>query len=277
MFDEYFNPLPSVTSLILTIVASDPADSTGSPSSTSVDQDAPSLRTSQTPQETHSPIIPSNQAPLSPDYVPKPEYPEYLALYDAEAPIEDQPRPVDASPTTLSLGYVTDFDPEEDPKEDSKEDPADYSADGGDDDDESFGDDANDEDEEEPSEEDEDDEEEEKHLALAESYAIPAVDPVPSAEDTSAFETDESAPTPPSPKPRRARISVKLELTEIWLRAASPPTHHPSKIPSPPLLLPSTSHRDGLPETDMSLWKRACFTAPTSRFEVRESLAAAAR
>ncbi|GKB22779.1 hypothetical protein Tco_0862180 [Tanacetum coccineum] len=55
------------------------------------------------------------QAPLSPDYVPEPEYPEYLVPSDAEAPMEDQPLPYDASPTALSLGYVTDSDPEEDP------------------------------------------------------------------------------------------------------------------------------------------------------------------
>ncbi|GJW23894.1 hypothetical protein Tco_0037705 [Tanacetum coccineum] len=40
---------------------------------------------------------------------------------------------------------------------------------------------------------------------------------------------------------------------EIWLIVASPPTHHPSEIPSPPLLLPSTTHIDDLPEADMPL------------------------
>ncbi|GJW01074.1 hypothetical protein Tco_1556325 [Tanacetum coccineum] len=53
-----------------------------------------------------------------------------------EVPIEDQPLPADASPTTLSPGYVADSDPsEEDPEEDPKEDPAEYPADGGEDDD----------------------------------------------------------------------------------------------------------------------------------------------
>ncbi|GJX50414.1 putative reverse transcriptase domain-containing protein, partial [Tanacetum coccineum] len=62
------------------------------------------------------------QAPPSPDYVPRPEYPEYLAPSDDEIPIEDQPLPADASPTALSPGYVADSDPlEEDPEEDSKE------------------------------------------------------------------------------------------------------------------------------------------------------------
>ncbi|GJU98418.1 hypothetical protein Tco_1327689 [Tanacetum coccineum] len=38
------------------------------------------------------------QAPPSPDYVPGPEYPEYVAPSDDEIPIEDQPLPADASP-----------------------------------------------------------------------------------------------------------------------------------------------------------------------------------
>ncbi|GJZ85014.1 hypothetical protein Tco_0650353, partial [Tanacetum coccineum] len=46
-------------------------------------------------------------------------------------------------------------------------------------------------------------------------------------------------------------------------------------IPSPPLLLPSTSHKDDTPEADMPLWKRARFTTPASGFKDGESLAAA--
>nr|GEX90825.1 hypothetical protein [Tanacetum cinerariifolium]GEX90830.1 hypothetical protein [Tanacetum cinerariifolium] len=49
------------------------------------------------------------------DYVPKPKYPEYLAPSDAKTSMEDQPLRDDASPTTLSPGYVADSDPEEDP------------------------------------------------------------------------------------------------------------------------------------------------------------------
>ncbi|GKD43683.1 retrovirus-related pol polyprotein from transposon TNT 1-94 [Tanacetum coccineum] len=59
MFDEYFNPPPSVASTNTAIVAPDPADSTGTPSSTTIDQDAPSTSSSQTPQESQSPVIPS--------------------------------------------------------------------------------------------------------------------------------------------------------------------------------------------------------------------------
>ncbi|GKB97067.1 hypothetical protein Tco_0983204 [Tanacetum coccineum] len=212
-------------------------------------------------------------APLSPTYAPEPEYLEYLVPSDAEAPMEDQPLPGDASPTTLSSGYVADSDSEEDPKEDH----ADYPADGGDDDDDESSDDV-------------EENEEEEHLAPADCSVVPTVDPVPSAEDTEAFETDESAPTPvPSPRHRTARMSVRpqipmsdtaealiAEAARIRLRAASPSTHHPSEIPSPPLLLPSTTHRDDLPEADMPLQKRARFTAPTGRFKVGESSSAAA-
>ncbi|GJX02504.1 hypothetical protein Tco_0186417 [Tanacetum coccineum] len=41
------------------------------------------------------------------------------------------------------------------------------------------------------------------------------------------------------------------------------------------MLLPSTTHRDDLPEADMLLRKRARFTAPVGRFEVGESSSAA--
>nr|GEX30897.1 retrovirus-related Pol polyprotein from transposon TNT 1-94 [Tanacetum cinerariifolium] len=51
---------PEVIALIAKVVASEPAASTGSPSSTTVDQDAPSPSNSQTTLETQPPIIPNN-------------------------------------------------------------------------------------------------------------------------------------------------------------------------------------------------------------------------
>ncbi|GJT25805.1 retrovirus-related pol polyprotein from transposon TNT 1-94 [Tanacetum coccineum] len=57
MFDEYFSPPTSVAFLVPTDVAPVLAHSTGTLSSTSVDQDAPSLSTSQTPQETQAPVL----------------------------------------------------------------------------------------------------------------------------------------------------------------------------------------------------------------------------
>ncbi|GJX76262.1 hypothetical protein Tco_0323073 [Tanacetum coccineum] len=59
MFDEYFTPPPSAASLVLAVLAPEPADSTDTPSLTTMDQDAPSTNTSQTSQESQSPLIPS--------------------------------------------------------------------------------------------------------------------------------------------------------------------------------------------------------------------------
>ncbi|GKC59432.1 hypothetical protein Tco_1087030 [Tanacetum coccineum] len=132
-------------------------------------------------------------SPVEVPYVSESEYPEYLVPSNVEVPLEDQPLPADASPTALSQGYVADSDPKEDPKEDPEEDHADYPADEGDGDDEPSNDDDTDDEDEEPFKE------EEEHLALADSSAIPVVDPVPLARDTEAFKTDESAPIPRSP------------------------------------------------------------------------------
>ncbi|GJQ95709.1 hypothetical protein Tco_0006848 [Tanacetum coccineum] len=195
-------------------------------------------------------------SPVEIPYIPKPEYPEYLVPSEDEAPMEDQPLPVDASLAALSSGYVPDSDPEEDLEEDSEEEHADYPADGGVGDDEpsdNDSDDDTDDDDEEPFEDEEDNEEEEEHLAPANSSAIPIVDLVPSAGDTKAFETNESAPTPRSPQTivpfaqtrlRRARKTVRLEPhTSASMEAriteyAAAPTP-PLPVSSPPLPLPS--------------------------------------
>ncbi|GJZ49762.1 putative reverse transcriptase domain-containing protein [Tanacetum coccineum] len=164
--------------------------------------------------------VPGPEHPPSPvevPYVPEPEYPEYLVPSDAKAPLEEQPLPADASPTALSPGFMADSDLNKDPEEDH----ADYPADGGDGDDEPSDDDDDDtDDEDEEPFEDKDNDEEEEHLALADSSAVPVVDPVPSTRDTEAFETNESAPTPRSPQTKapfaqthlcRARKTVRLE------------------------------------------------------------------
>ncbi|GKA23452.1 hypothetical protein Tco_0709414 [Tanacetum coccineum] len=173
------------------------------------------------------------QVPLSLDYVPEPQHPKYLV--DAEVCVEDQPQPTHALPATLSPSYIADSDPEEDLEEDPEEDHVDYPVDRGDDDDESS-DYYNDDDDD--VKEDKDDEEEER-LAPGNSSAIPIGDPVPSAEDIEAFKNDESAPTPPSPRPLRARISVKLlplmrasmEARIIkYAFAATPPSPPPSLL-----------------------------------------------
>ncbi|GJZ90055.1 hypothetical protein Tco_0661982 [Tanacetum coccineum] len=216
-------------------------------------------------------------SPIEVPYIPEPEYPEYLVPSDAEAPLKDHPLPVDASPTALSPGYVADFDPDEDPEEDPEEDHADYPADGGYDDDEPFDDDndyddTNDEDEE-PFK-DEDDDEEKEHLAPADSSAIPIVDLVPSAEDTEAFETDETAPTPverllvlpiPPPSPLSPWSSPLPQIPSPPLPPPPSSLHLPPHVPTS-LLLPSSplpplpallfvplpvDHREDTPEAEL--------------------------
>ncbi|GJZ90095.1 hypothetical protein Tco_0662022 [Tanacetum coccineum] len=147
------------------------------------------------PQSPEAVSLSPEQASLSPDYVPGPEYPEYLAPSDDDIPVEDQPLPTDASPTTLSPGYVADSDPEED----LEEDPTDYPADGGDDDEE-----------EEASEDDED--EESEHLALANSTALPAIDLVPSTCLCRARKTIR-------PQPPMAASTEALDTVDASIRA----------------------------------------------------------
>ncbi|GJS17298.1 hypothetical protein Tco_0411770 [Tanacetum coccineum] len=60
MFDEYFNPSPSVLQHVLVAVVQEPVVSTGTPSSTRIDQDTPSTSTSQTTQEEQSHVIPTS-------------------------------------------------------------------------------------------------------------------------------------------------------------------------------------------------------------------------
>ncbi|GJX25831.1 retrovirus-related pol polyprotein from transposon TNT 1-94 [Tanacetum coccineum] len=67
LFEELFtpppsvdHPVPEVIAPIAEVVAPEPAASTGSSSSTTVDQDAPLPSNSQTTPKTHSPIIPND-------------------------------------------------------------------------------------------------------------------------------------------------------------------------------------------------------------------------
>ncbi|GKB88857.1 hypothetical protein Tco_0961129 [Tanacetum coccineum] len=155
--------------------------------------------------------VPGPEHPPSPDYIPGPEYLDYLVSSSDEVPIEDQPPPADASPTALSPGCVADSDLEEDPEEDPKEDPADDFTD-------------EDDDEEVPSEDDDDEDEEEEHLAPTDS-AVPAIDYVPSAEETKPFETNESAATPPPPPQTTVLVSVtRHHKAWISVRPHTPPS-----------------------------------------------------
>ncbi|GKA05814.1 hypothetical protein Tco_0684934 [Tanacetum coccineum] len=79
-------------------------------------------------------------------------------------------------------------------------------------------------------------------------------------------------PSPPT-SPTYAQAPLGYKADGIRLRVASPPTHQPSEIQSPLLLLPSIAHRDGIPKAEMPPQKRACLTTPAFGFEVGESSA----
>ncbi|GJW70343.1 hypothetical protein Tco_0127260 [Tanacetum coccineum] len=196
---------------------------------TSVYTDSEPGRPVASPSSDYAPGPKHPPSPVEVLYVPEPEYHEYLVPSDDEAPMEEQPLPADASPVALSPGYVADSDLEED----SEEDHADYLADGGDDDIDPSDDDDDDDDigdeDEEPFEVEEDDEEEKDHLALTDSPAAPVIDPVPSAEDTEAFKTDEAAPT-----------HVVERLLALPILPPSPLT--PLSSPQPQIPSPSSLH-----------------------------------
>ncbi|GKE80481.1 hypothetical protein Tco_1550481, partial [Tanacetum coccineum] len=146
-------------------------------------------------------------------------------------------------------------------------------------------DDDTDDEDEEPFEDEDDDEEEEEHLALADSSVVPVVDPVPSAGDTEAFETDESAPTPRSPQtkipspplhvsspplplppptvdsPTYAEAPLGYRAAGIRLRASSPSTHHPLH-PSSPHLPPPVPTSLPLPSSPLPPLPASLFIPP---------------
>ncbi|GKB19363.1 hypothetical protein Tco_0853286 [Tanacetum coccineum] len=181
---------------------------------------------------------------------------------DDDIQIKDQPYAVDALPSALSPGYIAESDPEEDLEEDSEEDLIDYVAD--------TDDDEEDEEEEESSY---DDEEEEEHLAP--TVALSAIDPVPSAEETEPFKTDESAATPPPAYRTTSRMLFALPipppspltpLSSPLPQIPSPPTHHPLPLPAP-----STSCGVDIPKAELSPWKRLLLIALAPRFKIKEN------
>nr|GFA61914.1 hypothetical protein [Tanacetum cinerariifolium] len=209
------------------------------------------------PRPEHPPssdYVPGPELPPLPVYVHEPEYLKYLVPSEDEAPMEDQPLLDDALPTTLSLGYVVDFDPEEDPEEDH----VDYPADGGDGDDESSDndDDEVDDEDEKASKDEDDNKEEEEHLAMADSFVVSVVDLVLSTGDSKAFETDESTPKPPAP--RSPQIVVPLSQTRL---------HKARKMVRPQKPIPFPSKAEGLNRRVTKL--ATTVRQDTSEFNVR--------
>ncbi|GKD60925.1 hypothetical protein Tco_1298434, partial [Tanacetum coccineum] len=241
-------------------------------------------------------------------YVPKPEHPEYHVPLDDEIQVEDQPYADDASPIAESPGHIADLesmeedsidypdepeDDDKDLKEDPEEDHTDYPADEEDGDDEPSNDGDDDDDTDDEDEEPIEDEKEEEHLALADPSVVPVVDPVPSAGDTKAFETNKSAPTPRSPHTRvpfsqtclrRARKTVRLEPPMSAYMEARITEHAAAPIPptSPAYDQEPLGHRAAMirirydiPEEDMPLQRRFVLIAPPPGCDVVESSAAA--
>ncbi|GKE66527.1 hypothetical protein Tco_1520688 [Tanacetum coccineum] len=172
-------------------------------------------------------------------YVLKPEHPEYHAPSDDDIQVEDQPYADDASPTAELPGYIVDSDSMEEDTDADSIDYLDKPEDGEEDDDGDPEEDPSEEHEPEDNDDDDDtgdedeeptkDEEEEEHPALTNSSAVLVVDPVPSAGDTKAFETDESAPTPRSPQTRGSMIRMRNDIPEEDM----PPRRFVLTAPSP--------------------------------------------
>ncbi|GKD89606.1 hypothetical protein Tco_1365113 [Tanacetum coccineum] len=237
------------------------------------------------------------QALLSLNYVPEPDHEISV--------VEDQPLPVDTLSTALSPGYVADSDLEEDPEEDL----ADYLDDGGDEKEEEEESSESDDDVEEDEASEEDEDEEEEHLALADSAAAtpPPRSPrtkVPFSQtrllrarktarhQPSMAASTESliaeyvvAPTPLSPPPSPLSPcssplpyiqSPPLPILSPPLPLPSLPTHTSPTYAEAPLGYRAAMIQSDIPKTDMPFLKRLCLTALDSRFEIGESLTAAA-
>nr|GEV36543.1 reverse transcriptase domain-containing protein [Tanacetum cinerariifolium] len=186
--------------------------------------------------------------------------------------------------------YIPDSDPEEDL--------ADYPADRDDDDDEeeeSFGDKADDE------EENKDEDEEEEHPAPADfipslvhytiaRISIPVQAPTPVWSEAE-IDRLHAIPSPqPLPLSQCPTFPLGYRAAMIWLRVKTPSTSHPLSLStpplrtppllpiplptsSPPLLLPSTSHRVDVLEVTLPPRKRLCI-ALGLRYEVGKSSSA---
>nr|GFC81813.1 hypothetical protein [Tanacetum cinerariifolium] len=179
-----------------------------------------------------------------------------------------------------------------------EEDSIEYLTSGGDDDADDDGDDLSEDDPEDEDEEESLDSEEEEEEHLAPTVPTPALhSSIPTFEDfdeTEPFEEGEIAATPPPFGYHvAARISVQPHIlmpfrsgseVERLLAIPTPPLSpvSPTLYPLPPFLmplpiftplptslfplplsLPSTSGSESIPEADIPLQKRACFTTPT--------------
>nr|GEX89437.1 hypothetical protein [Tanacetum cinerariifolium] len=227
------------------------------------------------------------QVPPLPEFVPELVYPEFMPLEDEILPAEKQPLPAADLPAVDSSRYILESDPEEDL--------ADYPIDKDDDDDD---------DEEESSEDEEEDEDEEEEVHPASDDSIL---PPPVHHTIARISIPVQAPTPVWSEAEIGRLLAIPSPPPSPLSLWSSPLY---QIPSPPLpaesrdtiyfpfttieyttiryattsidtftyiittfALPSTSHREDVPEVTLPPRKRLRI-ALGPRFEVGESSSA---
>ncbi|GKB10486.1 hypothetical protein Tco_0844409 [Tanacetum coccineum] len=124
---------------------------------------------------------------------------------------------------------------------------------------------------------------------LADSEPVeedPKKDPEEDPKEEPSEEEKEELLAPADSPPIGLYTDLQSEVEEDKLVAPAPPLPPPSplsplssllpRIQSPPLLLPPLTRRDIIPEAKMPPRKRARFAAPSHRFEIGESSAAAA-
>ncbi|GKC79160.1 hypothetical protein Tco_1129934, partial [Tanacetum coccineum] len=199
-----------------------------------------------------------------PVYIPEPEHPEYHVPSDDDIQVKDQPYADDASPTAESPGYIADLNLiEEDNDEDSIDYPDEPEDDEEDDDEDPKEDPSQ---EHEPEDEDEDPEEDPNDEHEPEDEDTKEEEPSDGSDETKPFEKDETAVTPPSPRHRGARISVRPQTPWQLL-----PRHLLMHLAA------MIRMRDNIPEEDMPPWRRFVLTDLPPGCDVAKSFVAAAR
>nr|GEV54905.1 retrovirus-related Pol polyprotein from transposon TNT 1-94 [Tanacetum cinerariifolium] len=98
MFDEYLNPPPCVDPQVLTVIAPEPVVSTGTPSSTTIDQDSPSLKPSSKESFTLVVIL-NNVHSIN-------QQPKHINKWTKDHPIDNNPvgfKPCKKNSTSLNV------------------------------------------------------------------------------------------------------------------------------------------------------------------------------
>ncbi|GJW26803.1 hypothetical protein Tco_0040614 [Tanacetum coccineum] len=206
---------------------------------------------------------------------------------DDDIQVEDQPYADDASPTAESPGYIADSDSMEEDSIDYPDEPEDDDEDPEEDDDEDPEEDPSEE--HDPEDDDEDPEEDPSEEHEPEDVGTKEKEPSEGSDETEPFEEDETAITPPPPRHRGSRISVRPQTP---MAASTQALIDAFAAGSPLFPLPPTSPaydqtplghraamfcmRNDIPEEDMPPRRRFVLTAPLFGCDVAESSTAAA-